>query len=599
MRTARLVRLTLAISFACGAGFAPLAAQQTPRAIGAAGGPSVTIDFLAVDAKGEPVRNLTAADVTVRIDGKDRTVRDLRFIARDAPAAGPAVDPPPAPFATNQGGDATSRSLLVIFDNETMPAGREARVKEAISAMLRALGPRDVAAIVTVPHGGTATDFTNDRAKLLDAADKLMGAKPNTETADEAACRSRLTVQAVTGLLNQRGGAEQPLDVIFVTSGLVGPQSNVTTGRTTLGRGTVGGCDMPNDEFTKLGAAAAQAHARVFIVQPERPIGTATAADSQMAGLEAIASITGGDIWHMAGSDEPGFQRILRQTSGFYTATVDLDGAERGGPTRQVSFKTSRPDVTLRARPVLTMGRAAGDRAGNAPSPKDMMKTATVYRDLPMRVAAFAARNAGDGRIRIMTVAEPATPGTRLSAASIGMYDAAGKLVAQWTATAQELTAPALITAFIEKAGSYRIRVAATDAANRAGTADVDLNATLTPAAGALSLSSMMIGTNTGGFAPKLQFTTEPSALAYFELYGGQPGMPVSITLELASSLNGPALAKLERQIARSETEADLFRVIAPINLGSLPPGDYVVRAIVGLDGQPSGRIVRTLRKAQ
>ena len=91
MRTALLAALALA------AGLAPLAAQQTPRAIGAAGGPSVTIDFVAVDAKGEPVRNLTAADVTVRIDGKDRAVRDLRFIARDAPATGPAVDPPPAP----------------------------------------------------------------------------------------------------------------------------------------------------------------------------------------------------------------------------------------------------------------------------------------------------------------------------------------------------------------------------------------------------------------------------------------------------------------------------------------------------------------------
>ena len=218
------------------------------------------------------------------------------------------------------------------------------------------------------------------------------------------------------------------------------------------------------------------------------------------------------------------------------------------------------------------------------------MKTATVYRDLPMRVAAFAARNPGDGRIRVMAVAEPVTPGTRLSAASIGMYDAGGKLVAQWSANAQELTAPALITAFIDKPGQYRVRVAATDSANRAGTADFDLNATLTPTAGVLSLSAMMIGTNSGGFAPKIQFTSEPAAIAYFELYGGQPGMPVSITLELASSLNGPALAKLDRQIARSETEPDLFRVVAPINLGALPPGDYVVRAIVGLDGQQIGR---------
>lgn len=35
------------------------------------------------------------------------------------------------------------------------------------------------------------------------------------------------------------------------------------------------------------------------------------------------------------------------------------------------------------------------------------------------------------------------------------------------------------------------------------------------------------------------------------------------------------------------------------VPIGTLPPGDYVVRAIVGLEGQPMTRVTRTLRKVR
>jgi hypothetical protein len=185
-----------------------------------------------------------------------------------------------------------------------------------------------------------------------------------------------------------------------------------------------------------------------------------------------------------------------------------------------------------------------------------------------------------------------------LSAAAIGMYDATGKLVGQWSADGAALGAPALITAFVQAPGQYRIRVAATDTSGRAGSADVDINATLTPVASVLSLSSMLLGTQDTAFAPKLQFTNEPQAAAYFELYGGKQGMPVSVNVELASTLNGPALATLQPKISGT-SEADKYIITTPIALGTLPAGDYVIRAIVGLDGQPAVRIMRTLRKTQ
>ena len=44
-------------------------------------------------------------------------------------------------------------------------------------------------------------------------------------------------------------------------------------------------------------------------------------------------------------------------------------------------------------------------------------------------------------------------------------------------------------------------------------------------------------------------------------------------------------------------SEADKFILTSPIAIGDLKPGDYVVRAIVGMQGQPEGKVVATFRK--
>ncbi len=580
---------------------ATLGAQQNPRTLGPVSGPVLTIDFGALDAKGQPVTNLNTADIAVRIDGKLREVRQLQLITRDKPLplGTPASDPMPVPFVSNAAASDTGRTVFVIFDNETMATGREQRVRDGVVALINLLGPRDQMAILTVPHGGIATDLTSNHDMLRAAAAKLTGAAPTTETTDEAACRSRLTVQAIQSILSQRAGAETPTDVILISSSLSGPRSNISSGVTSLGRGSIGGCQLPNDDFIQLGNAATAARARFYIVQPEQ-IRAATAvagADSPLAGLENIASLTGAPIMHLAGADEPHFQRVAMETSSYYAATIVLDPTDRGSTRQALSVKTTRADVTIQSRPQVALTSAGPATRGAAPAPKDMLRTATTYRDTSLRLTAFTSRNAGDGKVKIVAMAE-SMAGAKFSAAAIGVYDSTNKLIAQWSADAPALAAPMLLTAFVQNPGQYRVRVAATDTAGRAGTADFDVNATLTPAAGVLSLSTLVLGTPDNNFTPKFQFTTEPQAVAYFELYGGKQGMPVSVNVELATTLNGPAMAQLQPKISASP-ESDKYIVMTPIAIGSLPPGDYIIRAIVGLDGQPAGRIVRTLRKAQ
>jgi VWFA-related protein len=614
----RKVVVLLAIALAGAA----LDAQQTPRTIGAASGPTTTVDFLAIDAKGRPVTDLTAGDVTLKLDGKTRVVRSLEFVKRDAaapvaaaapaaaPAAPPVNEPPPSAFGTNVAGASAGRVVYIIFDSDTMATGRELRVKDAMNVYLNNLGPRDQVSIITVPRGGVSTPLTSDLAKVRAVVSQLRGsAATSGETTDEATCRSRLTVQAVTGILETRANAATPTDVIFVASNLFGPRQTVSIGAQASGgrAGMVnaGGCEFANEEFTRLGTAAISARARFYIIRPEDGVvptvsggnSNTRGSDNPLVGLENISGITGGPMWFMAGTDEPSFLRIAHETSGYYVATVELDAADPSAPLRALSVKTTRPDVVIRARPSVAFARASA--SGPKLDPKDMLKVGTVHRDVPLRVSAYAMRKAAaETKVRIMAIADGIGPNAKFSAASIALYNSAGTRVAQWSANAAELAAPVLVAPFDQEPGKYRVRVAATDAAGRGGTADFDLDATLTPAAGKLSLSSIMLGTADGGFAPKLQFGAEPQAVAYFELYGGAPGMPVTVAMELATSMNGQAIAQIKPQIGASN-EPDKFTIMAPIALGPLPPGTYVVRAIVGLDGQPATRITRTLVKGQ
>jgi hypothetical protein len=138
--------------------------------------------------------------------------------------------------------------------------------------------------------------------------------------------------------------------------------------------------------------------------------------------------------------------------------------------------------------------------------------------------------------------------------------------------------------------------VAAIDTTGRAGTADYDLEAEIVQT-GPLRLSSIILGlSREGRFVPRLQFTTEPVAIAYIEMYGAEPGTQISSALELAKTLNGPPLAAVPLAIESGGEGRYVARGAVPI--ATLPPGDYVVRALVGIEGQPLTRVVRTLRKA-
>ena len=92
-------------------------------------------------------------------------------------------------------------------------------------------------------------------------------------------------------------------------------------------------------------------------------------------------------------------------------------------------------------------------------------------------------------------------------------------------------------------------------------------------------------------FVPKLQFVREPTANGSFEMHGLAPAGTLSVVMELAASEDGPALVRVPGAIVANE-KADRRRATGVVPIGQLAPGDYVVRAIVSLDGKPIATLI-------
>jgi hypothetical protein len=321
--------------------------------------------------------------------------------------------------------------------------------------------------------------------------------------------------------------------------------------------------------------------------------GTASRISSLTAGIEHLASNSNAGLIRFAGKGEGTMARVAREASSFYAVTFDPDPADKGA-TAKIDLKSSRDKVKARAASEipLKMAEAGG---GKTPAPKDMIRDIKQFRDLPLRATSTSQRNAGDDRIKIIVLFEPEA-GT-LTSATIGMFDDKGKLTAQWTAQDAELKSQPVLGVLAAPAGNYRIRVAASDSSGKAGAVDDTFTAGLTQAGPSLKLSGLTLFAQSGtGISPRLQFKDEAEAIVLFELYG-RPAGRLQAHLEVAKTPDGPAIGAPVQPGASGTAEPDKFTLSAKIPIADLAPGDYVIRAIVNEEGQPEGRVMRTLRK--
>lgn len=571
------------------AGTAGVSAGREPQA----GSAPAFVDFRVVTDAGEPVADLKPADVTLRVGGRVRTLKSLELVRVGSDrASGPVSAKLPPPFVTNvaaAAGAGTRREVLIVIDELSISPGKEPPIRESLNTFLSALTPADRVGVISTRQGGPSLSFTDAHQDARAALMKFAGYAPAQLTETDFACNAILVLNTLRSAFSQFSPGTAPT-LVFVSAAVAGPRSDKMA---TVGRESEL-CPLRTNHFEEVGAAAVESRANTYVVHA---LGAATQSrtpQEAQIGVDAIAGSTGAETIRITGgATDTSLVRVARETSAFYLASFEPEPSDRSGNRLRVDVRVAQPDVQVRARPNIVIAKGSS-APGKAVTPRDMIRVPTKFTDLALRGAVYPSRFK-DGRVLLVVLFEPDDAAAKLTAATVVAFDAKGT-GRPWNAEAKELAGIPIRTAIDVQPGPYRVRIAATDAAGRGGTIDIDATAALTDAA-PLTLSALVLGVASGGFAPRLQFDAgDQQAIGYLEVYGVPKDGKLGVTFELAEVDGGPAIATGPSQISNGPTE-DTRIAFGGFGIGPMQSGDLQLRAVVTLDGKRVGSVSRTLRK--
>jgi len=330
-------------------------------------------------------------------------------------------------------------------------------------------------------------------------------------------------------------------------------------------------------------------------------------------GLGEIAGQSGGAYFNLTTSLDPTFDRIARETSASYVVTFEPTDQDRDGKPHGVGVKVSRPGATVRARKQFTVDPSIR----TAPAAQRLTRALNspyLPASIPMDLTTYVVRDAESAGLRVLLAAEIGC-GTQAAAGfDVGhiVTDAAGNgqgspvLRPEAVVRRGDGTSCVYYSAtFGVKAGEYAVRAVAMDSGNRAGGVERHLDARLTPA-GPLGLSSLVLTDPAVRVDGKMKFVVDgrvggPSVAAYVEMQrlqpssgGGTAQAKPMVQFEVARNEDGPALVGSVPAVADDSAEGAWYAE-GTVNVGSLAPGAYVVRAIVLWEGAIVGRATRSI----
>ena len=555
-----------------------------------------TVDFVVLDADGSPIADLQASEVEIRVGDRVRVVRALRRISAAPASTTNGTSHVPPPYGTNDD-VAAGRRFVVVIDQESFAAGRESLFRNAIDGLLTQFSAADRAMVAALPFGGVVVPFTSDAARIRLAAGRVAGQGSRSETGSDLACRTRRFLESLEGMLKQQGRQSSPQTLILFTAGLAAPRRDAPMGL------QPGMCELPVDLFRHVASAASAARANLYVMQPvdvgmraslPRPTPGGVGdigSDNPLEGIEHIAGVTGGTRLSLDATGTGALLRVAKESSAYYVAELEPVSGEVFGRSRPLGVKVSRRGVAVRARPEITFTDTASAEVAR-PIVSELLASTNAVADLRLRVDGFTVRDP-DGKLRVGVLLEPADASATIASAGAILLDGAGRVAGRWNAS--DPSERPLLGAMSASPGTYRMRAVAVDTTGKPGAAEIEIDVGLT-AVGGLSLGSLLLSVSRAGSTSlQLEFGSEPTARASFDIYGGTAGQRLSATLEISRSVDGAAIATVPLALTR----ADDTRVVATgtVPLGALSPGDYVVRGIIRLEDGTTGRVVRTLRK--
>ncbi len=627
--------------------FASVPPQSEAPVFGASVG-AMSLDVNAFDDDGRPVPDLRPEEFVVRVDREPRRVISARFRSY---APGSAVSRPPEgewpTFSTNDGAG-QGRIIFVLVDQENLSLGSSRVMQSLADRLLEGLGPRDQVSVLTLPGPQTRLRLTADHARLRPALVSISGRSrassfrltlyeasafvdndvfawretlarecPRTagatSTAVSRSCAESLETEA-RGLV--QGFRSEASAIVSGLRSLMGSLKK-TPGRKALILVTEGFGEQGSD-LKSLAEEAVAARAMLHVVLLEDSAGDSSvrrlqrnsSAERQLrtAAAERLASLAGGGgLVRAIGGGEAAFSRIAGELSGDYLVGFEPQAGDRDGKAHQVRVECTRRGVTLRARSVEIFPAPARELRRTEDVVMAALEAHDTLADLPLKVATHSLSDRKTAKTRILVSAEIGRSGKAPRSVAVGFVvaDETGGIVTSGFepptsgATGVEHPLPFRATVSVP-AGRYLLKLAAVDEQGRAGSVVHPLRAGLTYA-GPLELSDFVLATHSSESTPLPDIDPRISdgrLVGYLELHAKDELDLVNARVSLEVSGRDSTAVLLASPAAERGSETGWSARQGSLDVGLLPPGEYVASAVVSISGQTLRRLSRPFQVA-
>jgi hypothetical protein len=406
----------------------------------------------------------------------------------------------------------------------------------------------------------------------------------------EAYGRSLQSLRALQQLVARLAAMRTPINLVLISEGLF------------LSRDV--------SELGDFARRAAEARVTIHVVQPgesmfdsDKPevVGGFFREDDLLGeGLSVLAGQTRGAHYKInISSGTAAFERIRREISGYYLLAFEPTDADRTVRDRRIRVAVKRKGLTVRARSTYALTDPAAIANTNAAPPEEQIKQLLVAplqsSGLPMRVATYSVSNVQDGKVRVIVSAEIGEPAREAAEWPVGVLvlDKDENFVVNTISSVK--LAPSstrhesprlLVNAFTVDPGEYSLRIAAVGD-GRSGSVYHTIDARLRPLGEGIRASDLIVtippvrATDAPRPTPSAIMDSEAIS-ATLEITGTDTSRigRTRVAFEIAASETGPALVEgRTQQAARGNGAVRAFGATMKTEL--LPPGDYIVRAIV------------------
>ena len=631
-----------------------LASAQSQQPTFRGGVELIEVDVRVFDGQGNPVPDLQAPEFTVTVDGEERRIVSVKFVAvGDPPEPSSTVEAPESTpyYSTNQG-LAPGRLVILVVDQNHIRFGRARGLVDAAGRFLDHLGPADRVAFAAIPAaGGLSVGFTTNHLLVREALARVVGHQENFSTLSgmslaeavslshhqnplrepdlvQRSCGRLVTLveSCAFGLVSEakRATAELRLQVrqsVRALGALLGGLQEIDGPKTLLliSEGLIS--EVQPSAVVNLAATAAAARVTIHALLIDSAIyhdasvfGSSPTLTRDRTlreqGLRWLSWQAGGGLFRVLGTSDAVFQRLGRELSGYYLLGVETDPRDQDGRPHQIRVEVRRSGTTVRARQQF---QVSADRPLQQTRKSDAELLAQALRapfpiaDLPLRLATYAHHDADTSKVRVLLAAEIERADEGSSELGIGftLIDAGGRVAAH--IIERSTLAPVggetgrvlkYVRWFLVDPGTYTLRVAAIDGRGRLGSVEREVHA-WEMSGEPLAVGDLIVDNAPGQpgepIEPGVDVRLDTGRLAaYLELYAADPGsfQSTQVAIEVAEQESGPALTAIAATL-QEMTDSRHQAASAVLPVGQLPAGPYVARAIVSLSGAVVGKLVR------